>query len=142
MPKLCYKSRIIWPYYSCLWLYDSDIPLVRIDFQRDGAHDIQPKSLQFPFKFNYGSAERRLLPKIGCKLFAEGQVYVALSQIRSLTDLQIEELYCTQLISKTPCGVDILIKKPLLNQQHFLNVTSNLAIQKFFTSYNIISIKN
>lgn len=57
-------TEIIWPYYRRAQLYDSDIPLVRINFRRDDLHVIQPKLVQFSAKFNYFTAEKRGLLKV------------------------------------------------------------------------------
>ncbi|GFS64628.1 hypothetical protein TNCV_4684591 [Trichonephila clavipes] len=54
-------TEIIRLYYRRAQLYDSNIPSVCIDFGNDGIHIIQPKSVQFPAKFNHGTAERRML---------------------------------------------------------------------------------
>lgn len=61
-------TETIWPYFTRAQLYDSDILSIRIDYGRDGIHVIQPKSVQFPAKFNYDAAERSMLPIV---LFVE-----------------------------------------------------------------------
>ncbi|XP_054745977.1 ATP-dependent DNA helicase PIF1-like [Anastrepha obliqua] len=56
--------EIIWPNFRRDQLYAEDIPPVRIDFGSDGEHMIKPISIQFPAKYSYGTAERRMLPLI------------------------------------------------------------------------------
>ncbi|XP_008184877.1 ATP-dependent DNA helicase PIF1-like [Acyrthosiphon pisum] len=111
-------------------IYKQDIPGVMVDFGVDGIHLIKPKSIQFPEKFSYGTAERRMLPLIlswastahkmqgttvdyavvylGRKLFVQGQAYVIISRVRSFNGLHTEELDASKITGKTSCNVDAL----------------------------------
>jgi ATP-dependent exoDNAse (exonuclease V) alpha subunit len=88
-------------------------------------------TVQFPAKFSCGTAERQMLPLILCwgctvhkmqgttvctavvnlmeaKLIAPGQVYVALSRVRSLNGLRLEEPDCGKLTNKNTAYTDAL----------------------------------
>jgi PIF1-like helicase/Helitron helicase-like domain at N-terminus len=124
-------TKIIWPYFRRDQMYQDDIPkVVEIDFEGIGLCEIEPKAVQFDAKFNYGKIERIQLPLILCwactvhkmqgctvdkavvylgsKLFANGQAYVALSRVRSLEGLRIEELDNSKLTGTTPCNINAL----------------------------------
>ncbi|KAJ8895604.1 hypothetical protein PR048_000940 [Dryococelus australis] len=125
--------KIIWSCFRRAQMYETDITSVRVDFVNEGIHIIHPKSVQFTAKFSYGTAERRMLPMVlpwaftvnkiqggstveyaliylGPKLFATDQAYVALSRVRSLDCLQIEELVCAKLSGKKPCNTEALVE--------------------------------
>ncbi|KAJ8891352.1 hypothetical protein PR048_010868 [Dryococelus australis] len=125
-------TEILWPCFRRSQMYETDIQSVRVDFANEGIHIIHPKSVQFPAKFSYGSTERRMLQTIlswaftihkmqgsivdyaviylGQKLFVTGQDYVALSRVKSLGGLQIEELDCAKFNDKKPCNTEALME--------------------------------
>lgn len=58
----CHITEFVWSYYRRDQLYDSDLRSIRIDYGKDGVHVIHiPKSIKFPAKFNYGTAEKRMV---------------------------------------------------------------------------------
>ncbi|CAI6370592.1 unnamed protein product [Macrosiphum euphorbiae] len=129
-------------------IYKQDIPDVMVDFGVDGIHLIKPKSIQFPAKFSYGTAERRMLPLIlswastahkmqgttvdyavvylGQKLFVQGQAYVIINRVRSLDGLRIEELDASKITGKTFCNVDALDKIDRM-RQHRPNISEAIV---------------
>ncbi|KAJ8869679.1 hypothetical protein PR048_028672 [Dryococelus australis] len=125
-------TEIIWPFFRRAQRYETDLPSFRADFANEGVNIIHRKSVQFPAKFSYGTAERRMLPMalpwasiihkiqgstvdyaviyLGPKLFAAGQVHFALSRVRSLDGLEIEELDYAKLSDEKPNNAEALME--------------------------------
>ncbi|CAH0702844.1 unnamed protein product [Spodoptera exigua] len=101
--------------------FDDDTIAVRLK-DRDGCIPIPPSSTTFQAKRGYGDVERRMLPLIlswavtvhklqgttldravidlGKKNFAKGQMYVALSRVRSLEGIVLSDLDANKLLNR------------------------------------------
>ncbi|GFU61522.1 ATP-dependent DNA helicase PIF1 [Nephila pilipes] len=92
-------TQIFWPNYRRDQMYDNDIPDLQIEFDRIGIHRLTPIA---------GCTVDKAVIYLGSNLFADGQAYVALSRLRSLDGLRIEDLDCLKLTGTTPCNEDAL----------------------------------
>lgn len=142
-------TEIIWPLFCRAQLYDQDIPAVKIDFGETGIHCIDAMTVQFPAKISCGTAERRMLPLILCwgctlhkmqgttvntavvnlwsKLFAPGQTYVALSRVRSLNGLRLDELDCLKLTNEFTANNEMK-RLRALPKYNKLNLHTSIAV--------------
>ena len=125
-------KQIQWPHYAKTQLDEYSQPKLLIDFEGINEHWIEPKAVQFPAKYSRGTVERIQLPVILCfactvhkmqgatvnhavinlgsNIFAAGQAYVALSRVRSLDGLILEELDASKVVGKNVCNTKALVE--------------------------------
>jgi len=131
-------KKINWNHFRMAQVYSQDDPSVVVEISENCEYEINLYTVQFPAKFNFGTIERRMLPMVlswastvhkmqgstvdnavvylGSHLFKEGQAYVALSRVRSLEGLAIEELDCRKLTGKVPCNKQALEEMKRMRQ--------------------------
>lgn len=124
-------TAIIWPGSRRGQIYARDLPQVRVKFDDiEEPQLISPQFTDINIKLATGNAKRRMLPLISCyastihklqgssvdaavlnlgqAIFLKGQCYVALSRVRSLDGVMIEDIDPHKLIGNTNCNTEAL----------------------------------
>lgn len=70
-----------------------------------------------------GSTVDRAVINFGSKVFAPGQAYVALSRVRSIDGVRLDELDCLKLLGKKVCNMKALEEMERLRKLSNYNKT-------------------
>ncbi len=146
-------NQIIWPHFRRDQVDETDIPNVQIKFDNiEKEQTITPRNVKFETTKKSLGAERRMLPLLPCygltvhkmqgstvdravldlepAVFQRGQVYVALSRVRSLDGVVIRSLDCSKHKGRTNCNVQALEEMLRLRRLQEYNKTKQSTQSK------------